>query len=108
MSTDPTAEKSWRAVNRSWYRHYCEPEVHLTDGGPEFCGRFEEELQDRGVFQQKIDPGNPNQAGITERAGGLWKEQLELAQMRAEYVAKEQELEDNLRRMQALATATLV
>jgi len=35
------------------------------------------------------------------------QQQLELAQQRAEYLAREQELEDNIRRMQAVAAAAL-
>lgn len=54
------------------------------------------------------DPGHPYQPQLPAAAQPMsQQEQLDLAQMRAEYLAKEQELEDNIRRMQEMAAATL-
>ena len=60
----PTSLAAWRALVRSWFRHY---------------GLLADLLAEAGVFQHVTDACAPWQNGITERYNGLLKRQVILA-----------------------------
>eukprot|EP00971_Amphidinium_carterae_P351024 6491865-Amphidinium_carterae.1 len=67
-----------------WVRCYGLPEVCCVDGGPEFKESFADLTDHLGVFVHQADSYAPHQSGKTERAGGLFKQQLHLALETAE------------------------
>eukprot|EP00971_Amphidinium_carterae_P106667 2113144-Amphidinium_carterae.1 len=73
-----TAEAVTRGFMQ-WVRAYGVPEVCCIDGGPEFKESFTELTEHQGIFVHQADAYAPHQSGKTERAGGLFKEQMRLA-----------------------------
>ena len=47
-----------------------------TDTGFEFCGIFEELLQERGIAMQAIQPRSPKQNGCVEWCQRIWRKEL--------------------------------
>eukprot|EP00971_Amphidinium_carterae_P263155 5221249-Amphidinium_carterae.1 len=91
MGPTPTAEGARRGL-ATWIKTYGVPEVTVVDGGPEFKGCWAEYAEHLGIYIHQVDAYAPHQAGKTERAGGLFKEQLTLALETAE-IANADELE---------------
>ena len=74
-----TAENVWNTFVDTWVRVYGLPDILVLDPGLEFEGYFSEQAQAYGITVLPTDRESPWQNGRTERAGGLWKQQLKIA-----------------------------
>ena len=74
-----TAENVWNTFLDTWVRVFGLPDILVLDPGTEFEGAFTEWAQAYGITILPCDRESPWQNGRTERAGGLWKEQLKIA-----------------------------
>ena len=63
-----------RAAYRKNWKRWGVPWRVLTDGGTEFDGAMQTGLELDGSFVEKTAAYSPWQNGITERAGGVWKQ----------------------------------
>ena len=68
------AEHARTAYRKNWKRWAGVPKGVLTDGGTEFDGSMQQGLETDGSFVEKTSAYAPWQNGITERAGGIWKQ----------------------------------
>eukprot|EP00971_Amphidinium_carterae_P153241 3037908-Amphidinium_carterae.1 len=76
---NPTSEATLEAFESSWVSVFGLPESILTDLGSEFKGMFAKRLEEEGVQHLTINSKAPWEQGITERTGGLLKEQIRIA-----------------------------
>ena len=74
-----TAENVFHTYTDAWTRIFGPPEVLVCDPGTEFQGHFADNVNGSGTVVFPTDARAPWQNGKTERAGGLWKDQLWLA-----------------------------
>ena len=65
-----------KAFANTWVKHCGWPGILVVDQGREFFGDFRDYIGDQGVVIHYIDRDAPWQNGRTERAGGLFKDQL--------------------------------
>eukprot|EP00971_Amphidinium_carterae_P342237 6481481-Amphidinium_carterae.4 len=75
----PTAEAALEALEIGWFVVFGLPETILTDLGSEFKGVFAQKCEEEGIIHLTINSKAPREQGITERAGGVLKEQVRLA-----------------------------
>eukprot|EP00971_Amphidinium_carterae_P265984 5276297-Amphidinium_carterae.1 len=75
----PTAEAALEALETGWFTVFGLPETILTDLGSEFKGVFAQKCEEEGIIHLTINSKSPWEQGITERAGGVLKEQVRLA-----------------------------
>ena len=73
----PSSERTWTLYSEAWIRAFGAPEMVISDGGPEFAGRFERGIEQWGVFQHTTDAESPWQNAKAERHGGWVKQRLE-------------------------------
>ena len=66
------------------------PDVVVFDPGTAFEGHFTDMAQGYGITILPTDRESPWQNGRTERAGGLWKQQLKLACRKSTPVTREE------------------
>ena len=71
-----TAENVFQTYTDAWTRIFGPPEVLVCDPGTEFQGYFADNVNGSGTVIFPTDARAPWQNGKTERAGGLWKDQL--------------------------------
>eukprot|EP00971_Amphidinium_carterae_P349984 6491327-Amphidinium_carterae.1 len=76
---NPTSEAALEAFEASWMSVFGLPETILTDLGSEFKGAFAQKFEAEGVQHLTINSRAPWEQGITERTGGLLKEQIKIA-----------------------------
>ena len=74
-----TPENAWETFVDCWCRILDMPEMIVMDPGSEFKAKFAEMSNGYGGLVLPTDPRAPWQNGRTERAGGEWKRQFELA-----------------------------
>ena len=67
----------WRAFQRSWTRHFGQPEIIVIDQGREFLGEFNVKSNECGSIIRVVGARAPWQNGRTERHGGIAKALLE-------------------------------
>ena len=55
----PTSNATWKTFLTTWLSFFYEPEILISDGGPEFDGRFARGLEQHGVFHHVVDSESP-------------------------------------------------
>ena len=78
-ANEKTAENVWLTFVDTWIRIFGCPDVIVLDPGLEFEGHFAEMSHAHGIVILPTDARSPWQNGRTERAGGLWKHQFNIA-----------------------------
>lgn len=74
---DHTAQQISRALTTGWTRISGNPEVVLTDGGPEFQGHFIRTIELLGVMHVVANADSPRENSRCERHGELLKDMLD-------------------------------
>lgn len=74
---NPGSHLVWKAFQNTWLRYLFEPEIVITDDGPEFADRFARGLEQHGCFHHTTDRQSPWQNARAERHGGWVKEKLQ-------------------------------
>ena len=74
---NPGSHNVWRCFQNTWLRYLFEPEIVITDDGPEFSDRFVRGLEQHGTFHHIVDRQSPWQNARAERHGGWVKEKLQ-------------------------------
>ena len=70
----PCSEDALQGLLTSWCQVFGFPETVIVDAGSEFKGAFRDYLEERGIYIHVINSRAPWENGITERHGGLLKE----------------------------------
>ena len=58
-SGHPGSHLVWKAFQNTWLRYLFEPEIVITDDGPEFSDRFARGLEQHGCFDHTTDRQSP-------------------------------------------------
>ena len=74
---NPGSHNIWRCFQNTWLRYLFEPEIVISDDGPEFSDRFARGLEQHGTFHHIVDRQSPWQNARAERHGGWIKEKLQ-------------------------------
>ena len=71
---DQSAKTAWRAFQAGWMRPYGAAQIFISDGGPEFGGRFAWGVEQWGILHHVTNAVSPWENGRCERHGGWIKE----------------------------------